>query len=158
MIHIEEKLKELGIELAAGPTPLGAYVPAKISGNLIFISGQLPMKGGKLLHEGKIDSDLTIQQGYEASRQAAINVLSVIKATIGDFNKLVRIVKVTGYVSSSSGFTSQANVINGASEFFAEVLGEEGKHARVAVGVFELPLNSPVEIEVVAEISPDYTY
>ncbi|NIP31543.1 MAG: RidA family protein [Candidatus Dadabacteria bacterium] len=158
MIEIENKLKELGIELNNTPIPLGSYVPAKISGNLIFVSGQLPIMDGKLVFEGKVDSDITVEQGYDAARISAINCLSVIKFAIGDFSKLNKIVKVTGYVSSSMGFTRQANVVNGASDLFAEVLGEDGKHSRVAVGVYELPLNSPVELEVVAEISSDYSY
>lgn len=158
MISIEEKLKEFDIQLAENPKPLGAYVPSKISGNLLFISGQLPIKNGKLVYTGKLGSDLTVEQGYEASRLAAINVLSVIKSKLGDFNELTGIVKVTGYVSSAPGFNSQADVINGASDIFAGIMGEHGKHARVAVGVSELPLNSAVEIEVVAEISADYSY
>lgn len=151
---IEERLRELGIDLAEGVTALGSYVPATVSGNLIFISGQLPVKDGKLLLKGKVGSDLTVEQGYEAARLAAINGLSVISHTLEDLHQLGRIIKVTGYVASAPGFTEQHKVVNGASELFTDVLSECGRHARVAVGVPSLPMDSPVEIEIVAELSP----
>lgn len=155
---IENKLKELGIELTESPSIFGAYIPANISGNLLFISGQLPVKDGKLQYNGKLGSDLTVEQGYEAAKLAAVNCFSVIKFKVGDFSNLTGIVKVTGYVASGPGFSKQADVVNGASELFFKVMGDSGAHARVAVGVSELPLNSPVEIEVIAEISPDYSF
>lgn len=155
---IIEKLKELGIELSETPAALGSYIPSNFTGNILYISGQLPVKNGKLEFEGKVGSDLTINQGYEASKLSAINSLSVIKSTIKDFRMLSKIVKVTGYVASAPGFSKQADVINGASDLFFELLGDKGSHARVAVGVSELPLNSPVEIEVIAEISSDYSF
>ena len=155
---VEDKLKELNITLPDTSTTFGAYIPANISGNLIFISGQLPVKEGKLQYKGKLGSDLSVEEGYEAAKLSAINSLAVIKSTISDFSNFVKIVKVTGYVASSDGFNKQANVINGASELFFEVFGESGSHARVAIGVNELPLNSPVEIEVIAEISSDYSF
>ena len=151
---IEEKLSELGIELAKEVPALGSYVPATVSGNLIFISGQLPVKDGKLIFTGKVGSDLTVEQGYEAARLAAINGLSVISHTLEDLRQLKRIIKVTGYVASAPGFTEQHKVVNGASELFTDVLSESGCHARVAVGVPSLPMDSPVEIEIVAEFSP----
>lgn len=151
---IEEKLSELGIELAKEVSALGSYVPAAVSGNLIFISGQLPVKDGGLLFTGKVGSDLTVEQGYEAARLAAINGLSVISNTLEDLRQLKRIIKVTGYVASAPGFTEQHRVVNGASELFTDVLSEPGRHARVAVGVPSLPMDSPVEIEIVAEFSP----
>lgn len=155
---IIEKLKELGIELSETPAALGSYIPSNFTGNVLYISGQLPVKKGKLEFEGKVGSDLSIEDGYQAAKLAAINSLSVIKSTIGDFRMLSKIVKVTGYVASAPGFSKQANVINGASDLFFELLGDKGAHARVAVGVSELPLNSPVEIEVIAEISSDYSF
>jgi len=151
---IEEKLSELGIELAKEVPALGSYVPATVSGNLIFISGQLPVKDGELLLTGKVGSDLTVEQGYEAARLAAINGLSVISHTLEDLRQLKRIIKITGYVASAPDFTEQHKVVNGASELFTDVLSEHGRHARVAVGVPSLPMDSPVEIEIVAEFSP----
>ena len=151
---IEEKLSELGIELTKKVSALGSYVPATVSGNLIFISGQLPVKDGELLLTGKVGSDLTVEQGYEAARLAAINGLSVISHTLEDLRQLSRIIKITGYVASAPGFTEQHKVVNGASELFTDVLSESGRHARVAVGVPSLPMDSPVEIEIVAEFSP----
>ena len=151
---IQEKLRELGIELAEEAPALGSYVPATVSGNLIFVSGQLPLESGKLSFTGKVGFDLTVAQGYEAARLAAINGLSVISHTLEDLRQLSRIVKVTGYVASAPGFTEQHKVVNGASEFFSDILSENGRHARVAVGVPSLPMDSPVEIEIIAEFSP----
>ena len=150
-MDIENKLKELGIALNDIPKPLGSYKPAVRSGNLLFISGQLPLKDGKLLLEGKVDADVALEQAAEAARQCAINSLSVIKSELGDLESVQRIVKVTGYVASSQGCDKQANVVNGASDLYYEVFGEKGVHARAAVGVFELPINSPVEVEVIVE-------
>jgi len=155
---IEEKLAELGIELAEEVPALGSYVPATVSGNLIFLSGQLPVKKGKLLFMGKVGSDLTVEDGCEAARLAAINGLSVIRHTLEDLRQLSRIVKVTGYVASAPGFTEQHKVVNGASELFSDMLSENGRHARVAVGVPALPMDSPVEIEIIAEFSPGYDF
>ncbi len=151
---IEEKLAELGIKLAEEVPALGSYVPAAVSGNLVFVSGQLPVEKGKLLFTGKVGSDLTVDEGFEAARLAAINGLSVISHTLEGLRRLSRIVKVTGYVASAPGFTEQHRVVNGASELFSDVLSESGRHARVAVGVPALPMDSPVEIEIVAEFSP----
>ncbi|MXZ13631.1 MAG: RidA family protein [Candidatus Dadabacteria bacterium] len=151
---IEERLSELGIELAKEVPALGSYVPATVSGNLVFISGQLPVKDGELAFTGKVGSDLTVEQGYQAARLAAINGLSVISHTLEGLRQLSRIIKVTGYVASAPGFTEQHKVVNGASELFTDVLSERGRHARVAVGVPSLPMDSPVEIEIVAEFSP----
>ena len=133
--------------------PLGSYKLAVISGNLIFVSGQLPLKDAKLLYKGKVGVDLSVEQGMEAARVAAINSVSAMKNELGDLNRITRIVKITGYVSSGAGFDMQAKVINGASDLFYEIFGDIGRHARAAVGVYELPLGSPVEIEVTAEIS-----
>lgn len=155
---IERRLEELGIKLAEKVPPVGSYVPATIVGNLIFVSGQLPSEKGKLRYEGKVGEDLTVEQGYDAAKLAALNGLSVISHALGSPLRLSRIVKITGYVASAPGFSEQHKVVNGASEFFFELLSENGKHSRVAVGVSELPLNSPVEIEIVAEISQDYGF
>ena len=155
---IEKKLSELGIKLAEQVAALGSYVPATVSGNLIFVSGQLPIEDGKLLFSGKVGSDLTLAQGYDAARLAAINGLSVLGHVLKDIRQLTRIVKVTGYVASAPDFFEQHKVVNGASDFFSEILSENGRHARVAVGVSSLPMNSPVEVEIIAEFSLGYDF
>jgi len=152
MTEVNKRLDELGIKLPVPPDPLGAYVPAVVSGHLLYISGQLPLKDGNLAYRGKVGDNVTEEEAYEAARIASINALAVISKELGGFDRLKRIVKLTGYIASAPGFNAQAAVVNGASDFFFEVLGEAGKHARVAVGVSELPADSPVEIEVIAEI------
>lgn len=152
MTGVNERLEELDIKLPVPPDPLGAYVPAVRSGHLLYISGQLPLRDGNLAFKGKVGAEVTEEEAYQASRIASINALAAIAKELGGFEKLKRIIKLTGYIASAQGFNSQAAVINGASDFFFEVLGDSGKHARVAVGVSELPADSPVEIEVIAEI------
>ena len=151
-MSIEDKIKELGISLSDIPKPLGSYKPAVRSGNLLFVSGQLPLVDGKLLFEGKVDDQVTLEKAAMAARQCAVNSLSIMKGELGDLNNVARIVKVTGYIASSAGFHMQANVLNGASDLYFEIFGEKGVHARAAVGVYELPVNSPVEVEVIVEI------
>lgn len=148
----EDKLKALGIELPSPPQPLGSYVPAVRTGNLIFLSGMLPLRDGKLFRKGKVGKDLTVDEAREEARTAAVNALSALKANIGDLRKVVRCVKVTGYIASSPDFTGQPQVLNAASDLMAEVFGETGRHARTALGVSVLPLDSPVEIEFVFEV------
>lgn len=150
---IEERLQLLGIQLPAPPMPLGAYKPCVITGNLIFISGQLPLENGELKHKGKLGSNISIEQGIDAARIASINALSIMNSELGSLERINRIVKLTGFIASATGFHMQAAVLNGASELFYQIFGEKGRHARVAVGVYELPLGAPVEIEVIAEIS-----
>lgn len=152
MTEADKRLEELGIKLPVPPDPLGAYVPAVTSEHLLYISGQLPLVDGNLACKGKVGGEVTEEDAYQAARIASINALAAIKKHLGGFDKLKRIVKLTGYVASAPGFNSQAGVINGASDFFFEVLGEKGRHSRVAVGVSELPADSPVEIEIIAEI------
>jgi len=150
---VEQKLKELGIDIPNVPNPAAVYVPAKHFGdNLLYISGQDCRKDGKLIFEGKIGSNLSVEQGYEASRQAMINTLAVIKGEIGDLDKIKDFVKLLGFVNSAKGFVEQPYVINGASELLEEVFGEKGKHARSALSANELPFNTPVEIETIVEI------
>ena len=150
---VENRLKALGIEIPGIQTPLGAYVPAVISGRLIYVSGQLPLVKGELEYIGKLGSDLTIEQGMEAAKRASINAIAVLKNELGDLSRVKGIVKITGYIASAPGFNGQAAVMNGASDLFFQVFGESGRHARVAVGVSELPIDAPVEIEVIARIS-----
>ncbi len=152
MTEVDKRLEELGIKLPVPPDPLGAYVPAIVSEQLLYLSGQLPLIDGNLAYKGKVGGDVKEEEAYKAARIASINALAAIKKHLGGFDKLKRILKLTGYVASAQGFNSQAGVVNGASDFFFEVLGETGRHARVAVGVSELPADSPVEIEVIAEV------
>ena len=145
----EEKLKEMGIELPEAPKPLAAYVPAMRAGAFVYTSGQVPIAAGELKFKGKVGADLTEEQGYEAAKLCAVNCLSAVKTVTGSLDKIAQIVKVTGFVNSAPGFTGQPKVINGASEFFGQVFGDAGMHARAAVGVSELPVNAAVEIEIV---------
>ncbi len=148
----EEKLADLGISLPEAPAPVGSYVRCVRSGDLLFVSGQLPLRDGKLFLEGKVGSELSVEQGRECARIAAVNSIAVLSAELGGALGGIRsIVKVTGYVASADGFSRQADVINGASDLFADVFGARGRHARVAVGAAQLPLGAPVEIEVIAE-------
>lgn len=153
MSRIESKLQAMGLTLPPTAKPLAAYVPAMRTGNLVFTSGQIAMEAGQLKHKGRLGAEVGIEQGYECARICAINCLSALKAEIGDLDKVVRVVKVTGFVASAVGFTDQPKVINGASELLVEVFGEAGKHARAAVGVAELPLGTPTEVEMIVEVS-----
>jgi enamine deaminase RidA (YjgF/YER057c/UK114 family) len=146
------RLAELGLTLPQVVPPLAAYLPAVQSGNHVYVSGQLPMVEGKLAYVGKLGADVTVDQGYELARICALNALAAIDSLVG-LGRIVKIVKLTGFVASAEGFTGQPAVVNGASELFGDVLGELGRHARSAVGVAELPLGAPVEVEVIAEVS-----
>lgn len=152
MGRVEEKLKELGITLPEVAKPLAAYVPAVRSQNMVYVSGQLPSVGGKPVAIGKVGAELTPEQGKEAARVAGINALAALASVAGGLDAVARIVKVTGFVASAPGFTGQPAVVNGASELFGQVFGEAGLHARAAVGVAELPLGVPVEVELIAEL------
>lgn len=147
----EEKLKELGIELLPMPKPLGSYVPIIKVGNLLFLSGILPLREGKLKRQGRVGESLTVEEAKEEARTATINAISLLKAELGELSRLKRCVKLTGYVSSSPDFTEQPNVLNAASDLLFEVFGERARHVRTAVGVSVLPLNSSVEIEFIFE-------
>ncbi|CEI80483.1 hypothetical protein J18TS1_33340 [Oceanobacillus oncorhynchi subsp. incaldanensis] len=151
-MSVYKKLEKLGIELPDAPKPAAVYVPAKRFGNLVYTSGQDCRKEGKLIYEGKIGTDLSIEQGYEASRQVMINCLAVLQEEIGDLNKIKQVVKLLAFVNSAPGFVEQPYVINGASEFLVDVFGEKGKHARSALASNELPFNTPVEIEMIVEL------
>jgi enamine deaminase RidA (YjgF/YER057c/UK114 family) len=146
------RLRELGYDLPEVPQPAGSYVPAVRVGDLIFTAGQLPFQGGSLLHPGKVGDAVSVEEAQDAARLCALNALAAVAAEVGGLVKITQIVKVTGYVASADGFTRQPEVLNGASDFLGEVFGEAGKHARSAVGVAELPLNAPVEVEIVAAV------
>lgn len=151
---IEEKLESIGIKLSNPPQPIGSYVPVLRSGNLIFVSGQIPLIGGTLpeKYKGKVSNTDSVIAGKEASRQSTINALEHIKKFLGSLEKISKFVKITGYVNSDPSFVDQPKVINGASDFLLEIFGEKGKHTRVAVGVNSLPLDSIVEIDVLCEV------
>jgi enamine deaminase RidA (YjgF/YER057c/UK114 family) len=146
---IEEKLASLGISLPIPPEPAGSYLPVVISGNLAFVAGQIPMEGKYVKFRGKVDS---IETGQEAARLCTINALAQLKSSLGSLDRIKRVIKVTGFVNCDPSFADQAKVINGASDLLVNIFGEKGKHARAAVGVSSLPLNSSVELEFIAEV------
>lgn len=152
MSLVEEKLRELGYTLPEPPTPKGVYVTALEVDGMAYTSGSSCFEGGGLKYQGKVGSDLTVEQGYDASRVTALNLLSVLKQHIGDLDRIERVVKLTGYVASAPGFGQQPAVINGASELLGQVLGDRGRHARSVMGVNELPMDSPVEIELIVKL------
>ncbi|MFZ9909027.1 MAG: RidA family protein [Candidatus Nanopelagicales bacterium] len=152
MSNIENKIKELGLQLPEPPKPLAAYIPAKQTGNLVFTAGQLPMVNGEIILKGLLGQDVEIEPAYNAAKICTLNALSAIKGVIGDLDKIKQVVRVVGYVASVPTFTQQPAVVNGASEFLLEVFGDQGKHARSAVGMAVLPLNAAVEIELTVEI------
>ena len=153
-MQVEAKLRELGFTLPNPPKPVAAYLPAVQVGDLLFLSGTTCYEDGKLLYTGRVGTDLTLEQGYIAARQTALNLLSVIKATLGDLNRVKRVVKLNGYVNSATDFDRQPAVINGASELLEQIFGERGRHARTSIGVSDLPGHIPVEIEMVVQIHP----
>ena len=144
-------MAELGVELPKVATPLAAYVPAVRTGNLVYTSGQLPLVDGDLTHVGKVGAEITPEEAKAAARTCALNALAAVDALVG-IDAVTRVVKVVGFVASASGFGGQPGVVNGASEFFGAVFGDAGAHARSAVGVSELPLNAPVEVELIVEV------
>ena len=152
MGNIENKIKELGLQLPEPPKPLAAYIPAKQTGNLVFTAGQLPMVNGEIILKGLLGQDVEIEPAYNAAKICTLNALSAIKGVIGDLDKIKQVVRVVGYVASVPTFTQQPAVVNGASEFLLEVFGDKGKHARSAVGMAVLPLNAAVEIELTVEV------
>jgi len=145
------RLKELGIELPEVAKPLASYVPAVRSGNLVYTSGQLPMQAGKLAATGKLGDDVTPEQGKALARICTLNALAAVDSLVG-IDTVARVVKVVGFVASAPGFNGQPGVVNGASDLLTEVFGDRGSHARSAVGVSELPLDAPVEVELVVEV------
>ena len=151
-MDIEKKLKELGISLPAPPKPVANYVPAVRAGNLLFVSGHGPYNDGKTMVSGKLGKELTLEEGYKTARNVALNCLASVQATLGDLNKVKRVVKLLGMVNCTEDFKDQPKVINGASDLLVEVFGDAGRHARSAVGMQSLPNGIPVEIEMVLEV------
>jgi enamine deaminase RidA (YjgF/YER057c/UK114 family) len=149
--HPEERLAELGLAVPEVAKPVAAYVPAVRSGNFVFTSGQLPMRSGELMHTGKVGDDVSPDEAVECAQQCALNAIAAVKAELGDLGMVKRIVKVVAFVASTPDFTGQPQVANGASELFGSVFADAGVHARSAVGVPVLPLDAPVEVELVVE-------
>ena len=150
----EDRLRNLGYELPAVPRPAGSYVPAALTrGTLLFTAGQLPFKDGRLPYTGKVEADVSVEDAKEAARLCALNALAAVKAEIETLENVRRVVKVTGYVASASGFNNQPEVMNGASDLIGELFGDKGLHARTAVGAAELPFDAPVEVELVVELA-----
>jgi enamine deaminase RidA (YjgF/YER057c/UK114 family) len=148
----EQRLSELGLRLPDVAVPVAAYVPAVRTGDLVWTSGQLPFVGGELPAKGKVGGEVEPEAAKDLARTCALNALAAVKAEIGDLDRVRRVVKVVGYVASTPSFFGQPGVVNGASELLGEVFGDAGKHARSAVGVAALPLDAPVEVEVVVEV------
>jgi enamine deaminase RidA (YjgF/YER057c/UK114 family) len=149
----EESLAALGLKLPEVTTPLAAYVPAVRTGSYVYTSGQLPLTDGKLLASGKVGAEVSVEEAVALARTCVLNALAAVASLAGGLAAVRRVVKVTGFVASAPGFTGQPLVMNGASELLIEVFGDAGRHARTAVGVAVLPLDAPVEVELIAEVS-----
>ena len=150
---IEDRLKELSIEIPTPPNPAGSYIPVVTTGNLAFVSGQIPMKDGKVIVEGKVPEKQSLDSAREAAKICIINGLAQLKSNLGSLDKITKFVRISGFVNSSQDFTEQPKVINAASDLLVEIFGDMAKHSRIAVGVASLPLNSTVEIDMIVEDS-----
>jgi enamine deaminase RidA (YjgF/YER057c/UK114 family) len=148
----EDRLQQLGIELPAPVQPMGSYTTFRQSGQLLFLSGHVPVKEGKMVHVGRVGEDLSVEDGQVAARFTAVNCLATLRAALGSLDHVVRVIRVSGFVRSAPGFDQQAAVLNGASDLLAEVFGEAGVHVRTAVGVSELPSGAAVELELTVEV------
>jgi enamine deaminase RidA (YjgF/YER057c/UK114 family) len=150
---VERRLAELGIDLPPATAPIASYVPVRIAGGLAFVSGQVPIEGGTPLWVGRVGADVTVEEGQQAARRCALQGLSALREALGSLDRVLGIVKLEVFVASAPGFTEQPRVANGASDLLVELFGDEGRHARVAVGATELPLGVPVEVAIVAAIA-----
>ena len=153
MTSPEERLAELGLAVPEVAKPVAAYVPALVSGDLVFTSGQLPMRNGELMLTGKVGGEVTADEATGCAQQCALNAIAAVKSVVGDLSKVAQVVKVVAFVASTPDFTAQPRVANGASELLGKVFGDAGVHARSAVGVSVLPLDSPVEVEIVVRVA-----
>jgi enamine deaminase RidA (YjgF/YER057c/UK114 family) len=153
----EQRIEDLGLELPLPPTALASYIPVVVSGNLAFVSGQVPLLDGRPMWSGKLGAELDVEAGASAARRCALQILSALRAELGSLDRVVRVVKLTVWVASADGFTDQPKVANGASDLLAEVFGDAGRHARAAVAAPELPLGAPVEIEAIVAVEPRST-
>jgi enamine deaminase RidA (YjgF/YER057c/UK114 family) len=151
-MSFEAKLTELGIALPPAPKPVATYIPAVRAGDLLFLSGTGPFKDGAIVYAGKLGKDLTVEQGYDAARLALLNALAMVRQELGTLDRVVRIVRLTGHVASAEGFTQQPAVINGASDLLVRIFGDAGRHARLALGAAELPLNMAIELELILQV------
>jgi enamine deaminase RidA (YjgF/YER057c/UK114 family) len=154
-MEIEARVAELGLTLPAPPTPVGAYLLARQTGDLLFLSGTTCYTPDGLLYRGRLGNELNLEQGYIAARQTMLNLLSAAKAALGDLDRVECVVKLNGYVNSTPDFDRQPEVINGASDLLEQIFGERGRHARTSIGVNILPGNIPVEIEMVLQLRPE---
>ena len=152
MSALEDRLEQEGISIPEVREPVGSYIPATRSGNLVFCSGQGPFEEGEPLYTGTVGGDITVEEGYEAARICALNCLAAVKSIVGSLEKVQQVVKVRGFVNGAPGFDKQPEVINGASELLQQVFGEKGKHARSALGTCNLPRNIPAEVEMIVEV------
>jgi enamine deaminase RidA (YjgF/YER057c/UK114 family) len=152
--EISSRLSELGIELPPPPNPVAVYVPVVVSGSTAYVAGQVPIVDGKPLHPGHLGAEVSIEDGADAARQAALQALSALRAALGSFDRLIGILQVTVYIAAAPDFVEHPKVANGASEVLAEILGKAGSHARVAIGTASLPLGASVEVQVTAEVIP----
>lgn len=148
----EQRLEAMGLSIPEVPKPVAAYVPAVRSGQHVFTSGQLPMRAGELMSVGKVGGEVTAEEAYACAQQCALNAIAAVKSIVGELSEVKRVVKVVAFVASTPDFTGQPGVANGASELLGEVFGEAGVHARSAVGVPALPLDAPVEVEILVEV------
>ena len=157
-MNIETKLEELGITLPEAPSAVATYQPWIQTGNLIFTSGQLPFRDGLIAYEGKLGSELSEEDGYQAARQCALNAIAQLKAAAGNLNKIRKIVRIEGYVHCADGFRGHPQVINGASDLIVEIFGEKGRHTRLALGINEMPVNAAVQLAITAEVDDQFFF
>ncbi|PSL05368.1 enamine deaminase RidA (YjgF/YER057c/UK114 family) [Haloactinopolyspora alba] len=148
----ESRITELGLTLPDVVAPVASYVPAVRTGSYVYTAGQLPLRDGELMHVGKVGAAVTLEQAHECARQCALNALAAVRSVTGDLSAVTRVVKMVGFVASASDFTAQPKVVNGASDLLGEIFDDTGQHARSAVGVAVLPLDAPVEVELVVEV------
>ena len=151
-MSFEARLTELGITLPLAPKPVATYIPAVRAGDLLFLSGTGPFKDGAIVYAGKLGKDLTVEQGYEAARLTLLNALAMVRQELGTLDRVTRVVRLTGHVASADGFTQQPAVNNGASDLLVQIFGEAGRHARLALGAAELPLNMAIELELILQV------
>lgn len=151
-MQIEKRLEELGIEVKEAVAPVANYVSVQRAGDLLFLSGAGPVRGGKASMTGRVGEGVSVEQGYAAAREGAVNLICALKGALGDLDRVEQIVKLVGFVNAAPGFEAQPQVVNGASDLFVEVFGDKGRHARSAVGVASLPLNIPVEVEIIVKV------
>lgn len=154
-MSFEDKIKELGLELPEAPEPIAEYIPAKKINDIVYVSGQGPIKEGKFIYIGKVGDTVTLDEGYQCAQQCCLNALAAVKSVVGSLDEIEEIVKLRGFVNSSDDFLEQPKVINGASELLVKIFGEKGRHARAALGTSVLPDDIPVELEMIVKVKSD---